>query len=129
MPYSCYCTNRYSLQQALIYALSLNPERTDLFNAYNTVFSRDGQSLVKGIFFFGTPFEGSQIANHGSKFVKFLGGNSLLINSLKDHAEDLTDIVPQFAQLQNSLNSKIAVCVACETQPLYGFRLVCTKST
>jgi len=88
------------------------------------VLSKNGESLVKGIFFFGTPFEGSQIASHASKFVKVLGGNTTLIDSLRSHANDLTEIVAQFNQLRSRPESKIAVSIAFEKQPLYGLKFV-----
>jgi hypothetical protein len=93
--------------------------------AYKKIFSKDGQCLVKAVFFFGTPFEGSKLANFASKIVKFLGGNGALIDSMKDHAKDLATIVGQFNQIRNDEETKIPIFIAYEKQPLYGVKFVC----
>lgn len=110
--------------KALIRAFYDDAHQQGPHEDYKKIFYRNGECLVKGIFFFGTPFSGSKLANHASKIVKFLNGNSALINSLRDHAEGLAAIVGQFNQLRYHQDTKIPILIAYEMLPMYGFKFV-----
>lgn len=79
---------------------------------------------MKGVFFFGTPFSGSNLATYASLIVKAMNGNSALISSLRDHAEGLSTILGKFNQLRNQPATKIPILIAYEKKPMYGYKFV-----
>lgn len=50
------CSSLMVHAQALIHALRGDPSKPELQEHYRKVFFQNGQCLVKGIIFFGTPF-------------------------------------------------------------------------
>jgi hypothetical protein len=80
---------------------------------------RDGRCNVKGIVFFGTPFQESNLANYASyaELVHFLGGNASLINNLKSKSNELATITQKFKQVQT--DHSIEILVYDENKPLY----------
>jgi hypothetical protein len=65
---------------------------------------RDGECKIKGIAFFGTPFQGSALANIAIRFkdiAKYFDYNIELVQNLKDHSKDLAKITSRFNQVQH----------------------------
>ena len=56
MYFVCHSLGGLVTCQALLYALRPNEDSAERQAVYRQVFFQDGQCLVKGIFFFGTPF-------------------------------------------------------------------------
>ncbi|KAK5653066.1 hypothetical protein OQA88_9352 [Cercophora sp. LCS_1] len=110
--------------QALIDALRPDESKAEKQALYRGTFFQNGQCLVKGVFFFGTPFEGSKLANNASLIVKFLKGNTSLMDSLRIRSNDLTTIVAKFNQLRSDSETKIPILIAYEMQPMYGVKFV-----
>ncbi|KAK3497159.1 uncharacterized protein B0T23DRAFT_437943 [Neurospora hispaniola] len=110
--------------EALIHALSKESHRLERFQDCQSTFFNGEECLVKGIFFFGTPFEGSRLARYASRIVKFLRGNDTLIESLSIESEDLNTIVARFDQMRNHPRTRIPIVIAYEMQPMFGMRFV-----
>jgi hypothetical protein len=72
---------------------------------------RDGQCNVKGIVFFGTPFQGSGQADDGSYagLVEILGGNASLVKSLKSKTKALATITQKFKQVRTKHNIDVLI--------------------
>ncbi|KAK0611978.1 hypothetical protein B0T14DRAFT_548929 [Immersiella caudata] len=126
MYFVCHSLGGLVTCQALLYALRPNEDglSAERQAAYRNVFFQDGQCLVKGIFFFGTPFEVSKLANYASRIVKFLKGNTALVDSLQVKSSDLTAIVTKFNQLRSGAETKIPLIIAFESLPMYGVKFV-----
>jgi hypothetical protein len=64
----------------------------------------NGECKIKGIVFFGTPFQGSSLANIAIRFkdiARYFEYNVQLVQSLKDHSKDLANITSRFNQVQH----------------------------
>ncbi|KAI9714109.1 MAG: hypothetical protein M1828_001231 [Chrysothrix sp. TS-e1954] len=94
-------------------------------------FTRDGRCIVKGVAFFGTPFQGSPIANYMLPIAKImgkLGRNQSLIPSLVWKDPYLAQINGEYGQLQKL--HRIDMRIFTENLPLYKrpIRLVVTDA-
>ncbi|KAH0562873.1 hypothetical protein GP486_002523 [Trichoglossum hirsutum] len=94
-------------RRPMYFALNLalwGGEGVEINDMHRSVFMRGGKCDVKGIVFFGTPFQGSDmasVASHAGGLLGLLGGNSALISSLKSKSEGLATITERFKQVQN----------------------------
>ena len=79
---------------------------------------RDGQCNVKGIVFFGTPFQWSGQTDDTSyaRLAEMLGGDASLIDSLKSKPKALATIIQKFKKLRTKHNIDILIY---ESQPYY----------
>ncbi|KAK3330784.1 hypothetical protein B0H66DRAFT_74682 [Apodospora peruviana] len=124
MYFACHSLGGLVTCQALITALRNDGNRTERTEEYRKIFFQNGLCLVKGVFFFGTPFEGSKLANNASRIVKFLRGNEALIESLKVHSSELAAIVGKFDQVRSNPDTKIPILIAYEMRPMFDVKFV-----
>ncbi|KAK0730844.1 hypothetical protein B0H67DRAFT_528030 [Lasiosphaeris hirsuta] len=124
MFFACHSLGGLVTCQALIHALHEDPKRPGQQEDYKKIFFQDGECLVKGIFFFGTPFAGSRLAVFLSVLVKVFGGNGELIDSLKHKSDQLGDIVGKFNQILSHPETKIPILLAYEKHPMRGVGFV-----
>ncbi|KAJ4402710.1 hypothetical protein N0V85_005256 [Neurospora sp. IMI 360204] len=124
MYFACHSLGGLVVCQALIHALSEESHRLEQFQDCQSTFFNGEECLVKGVFFFGTPFEGSRLARYASRIVRFLHGNDTLIDSLSIQSEDLNTIVARFDQMRNNPRTRIPIVIAYEMQPMFGMRFV-----
>jgi hypothetical protein len=111
----CLLTSRQALNLAL-----WGGEGVEINDMHKGVFMRGGKCNVKGIVFFGTPFQGSDMANvasYAGGLLRLLGGNSALISNLKSKSEGLTTITERFKQVQNIYG--INLIIYYESEPLH----------
>ncbi|KAK3363108.1 hypothetical protein B0T25DRAFT_526318 [Lasiosphaeria hispida] len=124
MFFACHSLGGLVTCQALIHALHEDSKRPGQQEGYKKVFFQDGECLVKGIFFFGTPFAGSRLALVSSVLVKVFGGNGELIDSLKHKSDQLGDIVGKFNQILSHPETKIPILLSYEKHPMRGVGFV-----
>ncbi|KAK3951028.1 hypothetical protein QBC32DRAFT_344984 [Pseudoneurospora amorphoporcata] len=124
MYFACHSLGGLVVCQALIHALSEDSHRLERFQDCQSTFFNGEECLVKGIFFFGTPFEGSRLARYASRIAKFLHGNGTLIDSLSIQSEDLNTIIARFDQMRNNPRTRIPIVIAYEMEPMFGMRFV-----
>lgn len=102
---------------------------------YRGLFVRNGECLVKGITFMGTPFRGSGHAALFSPFIRAVrqlnmvsAVNDSFIKSLNDKQPvDITNIIHRFHDIMNQ--NRIRVLVCCEETPIAGSSLVSQINT
>ncbi|KAI9751645.1 MAG: hypothetical protein M4579_005970 [Chaenotheca gracillima] len=133
----CHSLGGLVVCQALILALlsdgpgsAVDQKRRDLLWKTGPV----NQCLVKGICFFGTPFQGSEAANFLYPYVNVLAKlypspvNAKLVESLKDRSLKLLKIVGQFEQVRKEMDIGLMICY--ERFPtVKGTDLVTTKES
>jgi hypothetical protein len=124
MYFACHSLGGLVLCQALIQALHDDGSHLGRQAEYRHIFYQNDECLVKGIFFFGTPFSGSNLAKYASLLVRAMNGNNTLINSLRDHAEGLSAILGRFNQLRYQPATKIPIHIAYEKKPMFGVKFV-----
>ncbi|GAB1311439.1 hypothetical protein MFIFM68171_01649 [Madurella fahalii] len=124
MYFACHSLGGLVTCQALIHALRGDPSIPEEQSHYRKVFFQKGQCLVKGIIFFGTPFEGSKIANFAHKFVKVLGGNDTLIDSLRTKSDVLAELVGKFNQLRSHPETGFPIIIGYEKSPMFNIKFV-----
>ncbi|KAK0628411.1 hypothetical protein B0T17DRAFT_152656 [Bombardia bombarda] len=130
MYFACHSLGGLIACQALIHALRSDANESERFQEpYQNVFYHNDQFLVKGMFFFGTPFDGSNLANHASTIIRFLKGNQVLIENLKEKSSDLTNIVAKFNQIRSDEKTGISIMICYEKQPMYGYKFVTTPGS
>jgi hypothetical protein len=76
------------------------------------------------MFFFGTPFDGTKLANFASPIVKFLRGNNAIIESLKVRSTELRAIVEKFNQLRSNPETRIPLMITYEMRPMFKTQFV-----
>lgn len=95
---------------------------------YTDLFVKGASTLVKGIVFLGTPFQGSLVASNVDPLVEALSFfnpfpmNRGLVSALSYGNPDLQDIVSCFKSLQKEQGFE--VWIGCETDPMKT-QLVC----
>ncbi|KAK4171898.1 hypothetical protein QBC36DRAFT_382216 [Triangularia setosa] len=118
--FACHSLGGIVTCQAIIRALRHNSDEHGRYHRHRDTLYQNDECLVKGIFFFGTPFEGSKLADNASLILKFLNKNSQLLDSLKAKSNELADIVAKFNQLRSQPHTDIPVLIAYEGLPIYG---------
>ena len=90
---------------------------------------KDGKCIVKGIVFFGTPFQGSRVADfvtYSEGLVDFLEADKELLKSLRMNNNELNEITGRIKQIRQVHGIRILIYY--ESQPLlikklFGFRV------
>ncbi|KAK0718730.1 hypothetical protein B0T21DRAFT_55204 [Apiosordaria backusii] len=118
--FACHSLGGIVTCQAIIRALRHIPDEHSGYHRHRDTLYQNDECLVKGIFFFGTPFEGSKLADNASLILKFLNKNSHLLDSLKAKSNELADIVAKFSQLRSQPHTNIPILIAYEGLPIYG---------
>ena len=80
---------------------------------------KDGRCVVKGIVFFGTPFQGSKLADfvtYSERLVDFLEADKELLKSLRMNNDELNEITGKIKQIRQVHDIKILIYY--ESQPL-----------
>lgn len=98
---------------------------------YRDLFVKDGECLVKGVVFMGTPFRGSGQATLFKPFIKAIrqlnlvtAVNDSFLGALNgDQPVEVTHIVHRFQTVMNAREIKVTIC--CEENPVAGSSLVC----
>ena len=98
---------------------------------YRDLFVKDGECLVKGVVFMGTPFRGSGQATLFKPFIKAIrqlnlvtAVNDSFLGALNgDQPIEVTHIVHRFQTVMNVREIKVIIC--CEEKPVAGSSLVC----
>lgn len=93
-------------------------------NEFRKAFSDKGESLIKGIVFFGTPFRGSRSANVGVKIatgLKFpLNKTHVMYLRVKD--KDVATLVNEFDKRTGELDIPLLIFYELEKTQFYLFR-------
>ncbi|KAK4197803.1 hypothetical protein QBC40DRAFT_308773 [Triangularia verruculosa] len=118
--FACHSLGGIVTCQAMIHALRHRSDENGGYHRHRDTLYQNDECLVKGIFFFGTPFEGSKLADNASLMLKFLNKNSPLLDSLKAKSNELADIVARFNQLRSHPHTNIPILIAYEGLPIYG---------
>ena len=85
---------------------------------------KDGRCIVKGIVFFGTPFQGSKVADFATSFeglADFLGANKELLKSLRMNNNELNEMTGKMKQIRQVHDIRILTYY--ESHPLLIKRL------
>lgn len=106
------------LFQAMIYVLD-DPQYSELRQHF--VHSRTGKCLVRGIVFFGTPFEGSWLANVFAPIIKLWQGDSSFVMSLRIKNHDVASIVSKFEDVRSKKDYEIPLTIFYEKKKLKKF--------
>lgn len=97
---------------------------------YRDLFLKDGECLVKGVVFMGTPFRGSGQAALFAPFIKDVrhlnvlsAVNDNFVRALNSNQPiEITQIVHRFQTIIE--NKAVKLVIACETRPVAGSALV-----
>lgn len=97
---------------------------------YSNLFVKNGECLVKGVVFMGTPFRGSGHATLFKPFIKAIrqlnlvtAVNDSFLGALNaDQPIEVTNIVHRFQNVMNTKAIKVIIC--CEEKPVAGSSLV-----
>ena len=126
----CHSLGGLVVCQALIMAL-FEDEDFHIKASYQELFLKNGQCIVKGIVFMGTPFRGSGDANILAPFVAAVKGlnvfhaaNDTFIKSLKKNNNSVE--VPTIVQRMKTITESqgIKLLIGCEETPVVGSKLV-----
>jgi hypothetical protein len=112
-------------KQALILALWKGGDAR-IKTEHNRLFMRNGKCIVKGIVFFGTPFQGSLLADyatHAGHLVKLLGADKTLLQSLKMNNKELAQITGKFSQVRETHDIKLLIYFECKPLDIKTFRV------
>ena len=99
------------------------------------LFMKNGRCIVKGVVFFGTPFQGSSFADlvtYSERLVDFLEADKELLKSLRMNNEELNEITGKMKQVRQVHDIKVLIYY--ESQPLlikkyFGFKVKKTPFT
>ena len=97
---------------------------------HRDLFLKDGECLVKGVVFMGTPFRGSGQATLFKPFIKAIrqlnsltAVNDSFLGALNGNQPiEITHTVHQFQSVMNERGIKVIIC--CEERPIVGSSLV-----
>lgn len=109
--------------QAALLALKVNEKDTHLKDFQKTFFVQ-GQTLVKGIVFFGTPFRGSRSANLGVKLATNLRIplNRTHIMYLRVEDKDVAKFVDEFDDLTKQIGLPLLIFFELRKTRIYFFK-------
>ena len=96
--------------QAVLLALSRN-EDGKYHDDYQKAFFRQGQTLIKGVIFFGTPFKGSHSANLAVKLATNLKFplNKTHIMYLRVEDQDVAKFVSEFVRTTEQIKLSVLI--------------------
>lgn len=117
------CTSCFDASQAALLALKNNKKDTHLED-FQKAFLVQGQTLIKGIIFFGTPFRGSRSANLGVKLATNmkLPLNRTHIMYLRVEDKDVAKFVDEFDELTKQVDLPLLIFYELRKTKIYFFR-------
>ncbi|KAL2047637.1 hypothetical protein N7G274_000679 [Stereocaulon virgatum] len=102
---------------------------------YRNLFVKDGECLIKGVIFMGTPFRGSGQATLFKPFIKAIrqlnlvtAVNDSFLGALNaDQPIEITLVVHRFQNVMNAKGIKVIIC--CEEKPVAGSALTTSNES
>ena len=113
----------FDASQAALLALKVNEKDTHLEDLQKALLVQ-GQTLIKGIIFFGTPFRGSRFANLGVKLATRmrLPLNRTHIMYLRVEDKDVAKFVDEFDELTKQIDLPLLIFYELRKTKIYFFK-------